>query len=110
MTPMNSQTAREVAKRLGVTPVTVYALVDRGELEQLRVSNAIWIEPGELVEYVARCRCRHGAEQTLRTRRRPKGRPLDFRCDRHLHTRGGLTEILENAECVTTYLVCVYIY
>ena len=47
---------REVAARLGVCPATVYALVERGELAHVRVSNAIRVEPAELEAFVERQR------------------------------------------------------
>ena len=46
--PAPSLTAREVAQRLLVRPVTVYRLCERGELAHLRVSNAIRIRPEDL--------------------------------------------------------------
>jgi len=36
-----------VAARLGVASATVYALVARGKLPYIRVSNAIRVEPSE---------------------------------------------------------------
>ncbi|HEY3448377.1 MAG TPA: helix-turn-helix domain-containing protein [Myxococcales bacterium] len=47
---------RQVAQRLGVCTATVYALVDRGEMAHLRVSNAIRVEPAALEAYLARVR------------------------------------------------------
>jgi excisionase family DNA binding protein len=49
-------TVREVAKRLGVSTATVYALCNRGELVHVRVSNAIRIEPADLAEFIGRRR------------------------------------------------------
>jgi excisionase family DNA binding protein len=46
-------TVREVAERLGVCSATVYALVERGELGHVRVSNAIRIAPRELSAFIA---------------------------------------------------------
>ena len=46
-------TAGEVARRLGVSVATVYALVERGELSHVRVSNAIRVEAAVLEAYVA---------------------------------------------------------
>jgi excisionase family DNA binding protein len=39
-------TVREVATRLKVSTATVYAMVERGELEHVRVSNSIRIVVG----------------------------------------------------------------
>ena len=41
-------TVREVAKRLGVCTAVVYALVSKGELSHVRVSNAIRVAPSDL--------------------------------------------------------------
>ncbi len=45
---------REVARRLGVAPYTVYRLCARGELEHVRVSNAIRVREGAVEEFVRR--------------------------------------------------------
>ena len=45
-------TVREVARRLGVRPVTVYRLCDRGELAHVRVSYAIRVRPEDLDAYL----------------------------------------------------------
>ncbi|MFH1177171.1 MAG: tyrosine-type recombinase/integrase, partial [Acidobacteriota bacterium] len=45
-------TVRAVAERLGVQPCTVYALVERGELAHVRVSNAIRVAPADLAAFV----------------------------------------------------------
>jgi len=47
-------TVRDVADRLSVSTATVYALVDRGELAHVRVSNAIRISPAALTAYLER--------------------------------------------------------
>jgi excisionase family DNA binding protein len=53
--------AREVARRLGVSTATVYALCDRGELAHVRVANAIRIAPADFEEFVrARRRAHRG--------------------------------------------------
>ncbi len=49
---------REVADRLGVSTATVYKLCERGELTHVRVSNAIRLAPADLVDFIARGRCR----------------------------------------------------
>jgi excisionase family DNA binding protein len=41
---------RKVAARLGVSAASVYRLCERGELPQVRVSNAIRITPTDLAE------------------------------------------------------------
>ena len=43
---------REVAEQLRVSPATVYALVERGEIAHLRVSNAIRISSEALATYL----------------------------------------------------------
>jgi excisionase family DNA binding protein len=45
-------TVREVAERLAVCTATVYALVERGEIRHLRVSNAIRIHPDDFATYL----------------------------------------------------------
>lgn len=47
---------REVAARLGVCNATVYALVRRGQLPHIRVSNAIRIAPADLEDCIERKR------------------------------------------------------
>ena len=49
-------TVADVAKRLGVSRSTVYQLCERGELQHVRVSNAIRVPTSMLTEYLAR-RC-----------------------------------------------------
>jgi excisionase family DNA binding protein len=46
-------TVRQVAEQLGVSTATVYALVDRGELVHVRVSNAIRIAAADVSAFVA---------------------------------------------------------
>ena len=46
-------TAREVADRLAVCTATIYALCERGEIQHLRVSNAIRIHPDDLEAFIA---------------------------------------------------------
>ena len=45
-------TVREVAERLAVCTATVYALVERGEIWHLRISNAIRIHPDDLEAFI----------------------------------------------------------
>ncbi len=47
-------TVRDVAERLAVSTATVYALVERGELAHVRVSNAIRIARSDLITYLER--------------------------------------------------------
>jgi excisionase family DNA binding protein len=47
---------RQVADRLGVSTATVYGLCARGELADLRVSNARRIRPEDLERYLERQR------------------------------------------------------
>lgn len=47
-------TVRQVADRLAVSTATVYALCARGELEHVRVSNALRISPAALARYLER--------------------------------------------------------
>ena len=49
-------TVREVAERLRVCPATVYALCAGGELNHLRVSNAIRVRPEDLDTYLTGAR------------------------------------------------------
>jgi excisionase family DNA binding protein len=44
---------REVATRLGVCKATVYALVERGELPCVRISNAIRVAPADLADFIS---------------------------------------------------------
>ena len=46
-------TVREVARRLRVSPATVYSICRRGEMEHHRVSNAIRIPQAALAKYLA---------------------------------------------------------
>ncbi|MCC6810909.1 MAG: helix-turn-helix domain-containing protein [Deltaproteobacteria bacterium] len=45
---------REVAAVLGVSTATVYALIERGEIVHVRVSNAIRVSAGAIAAYTAR--------------------------------------------------------
>lgn len=45
-------TVREVAQLLGVRPVTVYRLCERGELPHVGVSNALRFHPDDLDEFL----------------------------------------------------------
>lgn len=47
-------TVGEVARHLGVSRSTVYQLCERGELRQLRVSNAIRVPIAAVASYVQR--------------------------------------------------------
>ncbi len=51
-------TVREVAERLAVSTATVYALVERGELPHVRVSNAIRVAPADLAAFIEARRVR----------------------------------------------------
>jgi excisionase family DNA binding protein len=46
-------TVRQVAERLGVSTATVYALVARGELVHVRVSNSIRVGPADVAMFIA---------------------------------------------------------
>jgi excisionase family DNA binding protein len=46
-------TVRQVAEQLGISTATVYALVERGELGHVRVSNAIRIALADVSAFVA---------------------------------------------------------
>jgi excisionase family DNA binding protein len=52
----NLLTVRDVAGRLGVSTATVYKLAARGDLPNVRVSNAIRIHPEDLAAYMKRAR------------------------------------------------------
>lgn len=45
---------REVARRLGVHPSTVYGLCERGELAHVRVSNAIRVRREDFNAFLTR--------------------------------------------------------
>jgi excisionase family DNA binding protein len=45
-------TVSEVAKQLRVSSATVYRLIDGGELQHTRVSNAIRISPADLATFL----------------------------------------------------------
>jgi len=46
-------TVREVAERLAVCTATIYTLCERGEIQHLRVSNAIRVHPDDLEAFIA---------------------------------------------------------
>jgi excisionase family DNA binding protein len=50
-------TVREVAEELAVCRATVYALIERGELERVWVGNSIRIPAASLEALLARGRC-----------------------------------------------------
>lgn len=54
--PEQLLSVRAVAEALGVSTATVYALVERGELPHVRVSNAIRFTPTDLGAYVRQSR------------------------------------------------------
>ena len=43
---------REVAQRLNVSAALVYSLVEKGELEHVRVSHSIKVTPAALVRFI----------------------------------------------------------
>ena len=49
-------TVREAAQRLSVSTATIYALCDRGQLQNVRVSNAIRLRVEDLEEFTRRGR------------------------------------------------------
>jgi excisionase family DNA binding protein len=50
-------TVKQVAEVLGVEPITVYRLIDRGELKAIRIGTCnLRVEREELTAYVARNR------------------------------------------------------
>ena len=49
----NLLSVRQVAARLGVSTATVYALVERGGLPHVRISNAIRVLPGDLATFLS---------------------------------------------------------
>ena len=44
---------RDVADQLSISTATVYAIVERGELPHIRVSNAVRVAPTDLDAYIA---------------------------------------------------------
>ncbi len=56
MLPEKLLTVREVAERLRVCRATVYAMVERGELPNVRVSNAVRFHPADLAAFMAQRR------------------------------------------------------
>jgi excisionase family DNA binding protein len=44
---------KDVARRLGVHPYTVYKLCERGELPHVRVLNAIRVKPDDLARFAS---------------------------------------------------------
>jgi excisionase family DNA binding protein len=49
---------REVARRLGVSTATVYALCERGELKHVRILNAIRIAEADVIEFLEASKAR----------------------------------------------------
>jgi excisionase family DNA binding protein len=52
--PERLLTVAEVATFLGVSRATIYALVERGDLAHVRVTNAIRIRPADAAAFIAR--------------------------------------------------------
>lgn len=53
----------EVAARLGVSPMTVYRLLDAGELTEHRIGKARRIAPADLAAYLAATRVTRGGTE-----------------------------------------------
>lgn len=71
MTPL-CLTIAQAAKRLSVTPQTVYGIINAGELEHVRIAKgAIRITESALAEYLERCRV--PATPSLSTASAPTG-------------------------------------
>ncbi|MFT3843370.1 MAG: helix-turn-helix domain-containing protein [Myxococcaceae bacterium] len=47
-------TVRDLAGRLRVSTATIYMLIERGELQHVRVSNAIRVTPEALAAYLSK--------------------------------------------------------
>ena len=64
--PSSLMNVSQVARHLGVSAATVYALCDRNELAHVRVANAIRVAPADLEAFV------RGASDARTKRRRKK--------------------------------------
>ena len=48
--------SKQAAARLGVTPRTLYRLIDLGQLPAYRIGRVIRLQCGEVEDYIATCR------------------------------------------------------
>ena len=56
----------ETARRLGVTPRTLYRFIDEGQLPAYRFGRVIRLQEKEVEEFIERCRITPGTLDTAR--------------------------------------------
>ena len=56
----------ETARRLGVTPRTLYRFIDEGQLPAYRFGRVIRLQETEVEEFIERCRIAPGTLDTAR--------------------------------------------
>jgi len=54
----------ETARRLGVTPRTLYRFIDEGQLPAYRFGRVIRLQESEVEEFIERCRISPGGIET----------------------------------------------
>ena len=56
---------KEAARRLGVTPRTLYRFIDEGGLPAYRLGRVIRLKQADIDEYIERCRIEPGSLEHL---------------------------------------------
>jgi excisionase family DNA binding protein len=59
-TDINWLNTAETAKRLGITPRTLYRFIDDGQLPAYRFGRVIRLKESEVAEFIERCRIQPG--------------------------------------------------
>ena len=57
----------ETARRLGVTPRTLYRFIDEGQLPAYRFGRVIRLKESEVEEFIDQCRIAPGTMETVET-------------------------------------------
>ena len=56
---------QDAARRLGVTPRTLYRFIDEGQLPAYRLGRVIRLQLAEVDEFIERCRIQPGSLERL---------------------------------------------
>lgn len=67
----------ETAKRLGITPRTLYRFIDDGQLPAYRFGRVIRLKESEVLEFIERCRIQPGTLDFAHADRPPQGEGQD---------------------------------